>query len=82
VARSGTRAALTGAGTAGPIAWMPDDRSVSPKGRSAAEVRRAREAEALRANLRKRKEQQRAREAPERTAPDEPEPADRCGKTE
>ncbi len=32
--------------------------------RSAAEVRREREADALRANLRKRKEQQRARQAP------------------
>jgi len=37
--------------------------------RSATEVRRQREAEALRANLHKRKEQQRAREAP---APKEP----------
>jgi len=63
---------LTQAGVAGPIAGMPDDRSVAPKGRSAAEARREREAEALRANLRRRKEQQRAREASVRAAPDGP----------
>ena len=45
-----------------PIARMSDDRKVT-RGRSVAERRREREAEALRANLRKRKDQQRAREA-------------------
>jgi len=40
-------------------------------GRSTADIRREREAEALRANLRKRKDQQRAREKPARGEPGE-----------
>jgi len=57
---------LTREGAAVPIAAMDEDRTQPPKQpeRSAAEIRRAREAEALRANLRRRKEQQRARETP------------------
>jgi hypothetical protein len=69
---------LTRAALAGPIAGMPDDHSVAPKGRSAAEARREREAEALRANLRRRKQQQRAREVPDRAIPAGPESADKA----
>ena len=50
-------------------------KSPASKSDTAADARRAREAEALRANLRKRKEQQRAREAApaqEDGAPDDP----------
>jgi hypothetical protein len=54
---------------------MDKDKSPAPPRRSAAEIRREREAEALRENLRRRKEQQRAREAPAsgeaRPAPDD-----------
>ena len=49
---------------------MDEDSGSLPKGparRSATEIRREREAEALRANLRRRKDQRRARE----TAPDD-----------
>jgi hypothetical protein len=53
---------------------MDQDKTEPP--RSAAQIRREREAEALRANLRKRKEQQRARKAPERGEA-EPPPDDR-----
>jgi hypothetical protein len=42
-----------------------------PPRQSATDLRREREADALRANLRKRKEQQRAREAPARKEPTE-----------
>jgi hypothetical protein len=47
-----------------------DEKETSPR-RSITDLRREREAEALRANLRKRKEQQRAREItiPEKTDP-------------
>jgi hypothetical protein len=43
---------------------MDKDKTTGPPRRSTAEIRREREAEALRENLRRRKEQQRAREAP------------------
>jgi hypothetical protein len=59
----------------GPIYAMDQDKPRPPPKsppRSGAEIRREREAEALRANLRKRKEQQRAREAPTRAEPREP----------
>jgi hypothetical protein len=51
---------------------LPAGRSPEPLRRSSTDARREREAEALRANLRKRKEQQRARETPARGMPDEP----------
>jgi hypothetical protein len=55
---------------------MNKGKSSPPPRRSAAEIRREREADALRANLRRRKDQQRAREAPgadeTRTPPDDP----------
>jgi hypothetical protein len=52
---------LTSGATAGPIVSMKQGKKPRP---SATELRREREATALRANLRKRKEQQHARETP------------------
>ena len=50
-----------------------DQDKTSPPQRSATDIRREREADALRANLRKRKEQRRAREANDVETPrDEP----------
>jgi hypothetical protein len=63
---------------AGPIAPMHNDGKSPPKSprQAATDARREREAEALRANLRKRKEQQRARALPKGEvvpeAPDDP----------
>ncbi|MSP01630.1 MAG: hypothetical protein EXR07_11370 [Acetobacteraceae bacterium] len=58
---------MTQTPTADPIPKMHQDNTSPP--RSATAARREREAEALRANLRKRKAQQRAREAATRDEP-------------
>jgi hypothetical protein len=57
---------LTPPGTTAPIRSMQDDKTSPPQAPSqtVADARREREAEALRANLRKRKDQQRARATP------------------
>jgi hypothetical protein len=52
---------LTSGAAAGPIVLMDQGKKPRP---SATDLRREREAAALRANLRKRKEQQHARETP------------------
>jgi hypothetical protein len=59
---------LTDGRVTGPIQTMDDDQASPanrPPHRSVTEIRRAREAEALRENLRRRKDQQRARATPE-----------------
>jgi hypothetical protein len=54
-----------------------DEDNTGKARRSAADLRREREADALRANLRRRKEQQRAREAPGQGETEEQRPGDK-----